>query len=152
MIEHKQIFIDNRWVDSDGRESLPVVNPFTEAVIAPDQQARGFFLARSDCVLVGLFLLHRDGVPVVVVVRPGRYSSNLPVLEVVAGSREAARGTLAALLDEARNTSVYKGHTVLVENGQPLSPLSGLPADGPDAVSVRSLATMSLPRCTAQPL
>ena len=30
MIEHKQIFIDGKWVDSSGRESLNVVNPVTE--------------------------------------------------------------------------------------------------------------------------
>ena len=34
MIEHKQIFIDGRWVDSSGRDVITVVNPATEQPIA----------------------------------------------------------------------------------------------------------------------
>ncbi len=51
----------------------------------------------------------------VVAFRPPRFSSDLPVLEVVAASREAARETLATILEEARRASVYKGRTVTLE-------------------------------------
>jgi aldehyde dehydrogenase (NAD+) len=34
MIEHKQILIDGKWVDSSGRDVLKVVNPVTEETIA----------------------------------------------------------------------------------------------------------------------
>jgi hypothetical protein len=68
-----------------------------------------------DCVLRGLFLFHRDGVPAVVALRPARFTHELPVLEVIAPEREAARKTLSALLDEAQQGSVYKGRTLSVE-------------------------------------
>ena len=48
----------------------------------------------------------------------GRYSSELPVLEVMAGSREAARDALSALLDEAQKENVYKGRTISLERGE----------------------------------
>ena len=34
MIEHKQIFIDGKWVDSSGTDVLTVINPVTEEPIA----------------------------------------------------------------------------------------------------------------------
>src|SRR5436190_1274095 len=34
MIEHKQIFIDGKWVDSSGSDVLTVINPVTEEPIA----------------------------------------------------------------------------------------------------------------------
>jgi SpoVK/Ycf46/Vps4 family AAA+-type ATPase len=71
-----------------------------------------------DCVLRGLFLFRRHGVPVVVAFRPPRFSSELPVLEVIAATREAARETLSAVLDEAQQNSVYKGQTISVERSE----------------------------------
>lgn len=72
----------------------------------------------QDCVQRGLYLLHLDKVPVVVVIRgSGSYRRDLPVLEVIAGTREAARGTLTALLDEAQKSSGYKGQTLAIEPG-----------------------------------
>ena len=62
--------------------------------------------------------MRRHEAPVVVVLRPGRYSSDLPVSEVLAGTRESARGALTALLDEAQKGSVYKGHTITLEEGE----------------------------------
>src|SRR5262245_61580287 len=78
-----------------------------------------------DCLQRGMFLLRRGKVPVVVALRPGRFSSDLPILDVVAGCREAARDTLQALLDEAQRGSVYRGRTIVLE------------ADRREAVSVR---------------
>ena len=34
MIQHKQIFIDGKWVDSSGTDVLTVINPVTEETIA----------------------------------------------------------------------------------------------------------------------
>ena len=44
-----------------------------------------------DCVLRGLFLFRRAAVPVVLAFRPPRITSDLPILEVVAPTRETAR-------------------------------------------------------------
>jgi cell division protease FtsH len=78
-----------------------------------------------DCVVRGLFLLRRDDVPVAIAFRrPARFSNDLPVLEVIAAAREAARATLTALLDEAQRGSVYKGRILAVE-------YAGLPSEGP---------------------
>jgi ATP-dependent 26S proteasome regulatory subunit len=41
----------------------------------------------------------------------------MPVLEVVAATREAARDTVTALLEEARRESAYKGQTITLERG-----------------------------------
>ena len=68
-----------------------------------------------DCVVRGLFLLRRGGRNAVVAFRPGRFTSELPIVEVVADTREAARETLVALLDEARRESAYKGRTLTLE-------------------------------------
>ena len=68
-----------------------------------------------DCTTRGLYLLHRDGRPVALAFRPARFISDLPVLEVVAATRAAARDTLAALLDQAQRDNVYKGRTLTLE-------------------------------------
>jgi SpoVK/Ycf46/Vps4 family AAA+-type ATPase len=68
-----------------------------------------------DCVHRGLFLLHREKAPVVVAFRPPRFTSDLPVLEVIAPTREAARATLTAVLEEAQRGSVYKGRTISLD-------------------------------------
>ena len=44
--------------------------------------------------------------------------NDLPILELIAPTREAARKTLANLLDEAQRSSVYKGRTLLIENAE----------------------------------
>jgi hypothetical protein len=50
------------------------------------------------------------------VFRPGRFSSELPILEVIADTRHTARELLVALLDEARRESAYKGRTLTLES------------------------------------
>jgi hypothetical protein len=72
---------------------------------------------RLDCVVRGLTLLSRAGKHSVVAFRPARFSHDLPILEVVAATREAARETLTALLEEARRESAYKGRTLTLEAG-----------------------------------
>jgi hypothetical protein len=69
-----------------------------------------------DCVVRGLFLLHRGGVPLVVAFRPPRFSRELNVLEIIAGTREAARDGMAGLLEQAQRDSVYKGRTLVLEH------------------------------------
>jgi cell division protease FtsH len=71
-----------------------------------------------DCVLRGLYLLRREGVPVVLAVRPGRFTEELPMLEVIAPARDPARKTLSAALDEAQQRSVYKGRTLSLEQSE----------------------------------
>jgi hypothetical protein len=70
---------------------------------------------RLDCVVRGLFLHRRGDQNAVVAFRPARFTSELPIIEVIADTRDAARGILAALLDEARRESAYKGRTLTVE-------------------------------------
>jgi hypothetical protein len=69
-----------------------------------------------DCALRGLFLIRRDRTPLVVAFRPARYSTELPLLEVIAASREAARDALSALLEQAQKGSVYKGRALSLEH------------------------------------
>jgi hypothetical protein len=68
-----------------------------------------------DGVARGLYLLQREGVPVVVAFRTVRSPFDLPQFEVIAPSREAARAALAAALEEARRDSVYRGKAIAVE-------------------------------------
>jgi ATPase family associated with various cellular activities (AAA) len=68
-----------------------------------------------DCVVRGLFLFRWESNPVVVVFRPPRFQRDLPILDVIAASRDIAKKTLLALLDEAQRESVYKGRTLSVE-------------------------------------
>jgi hypothetical protein len=68
-----------------------------------------------DCVLRGLFLLSRSDRPVMVAFRPPRFTHELPVVEVVAATRKGATEALSSLLDQARQASIYKGHTISLE-------------------------------------
>ena len=70
---------------------------------------------RLDCVVRGLFLLHWGGRRTVVAFRPPRLTFHLPIVEVIAATREAARETLTALLEEARRDSAYRGRTLTLE-------------------------------------
>jgi hypothetical protein len=69
-----------------------------------------------DCMQRGLYLMCRAGTPIVIGFRPARFTGELPVLDVVAPTREAARDSLRALLDEASADNVYKGRTISVES------------------------------------
>jgi hypothetical protein len=69
-----------------------------------------------DCVVRGLFLLRRGSRNAVIAFRPPRFTSELPIVEVIADTRDAARDILAALLDEARRESAYKGRTLSLES------------------------------------
>jgi hypothetical protein len=73
----------------------------------PDQQL--------DCVIRGLFLFSRNGRKTAVAFRPARMTFELPSVEVIAATREAARETLSAFLEEARRESAYKGRTLTLE-------------------------------------
>jgi hypothetical protein len=68
-----------------------------------------------DCLQRGLYFLRRGTTPVVIGFRPARYSTELPVIDVVAPTREAARDSLRALLAESAADNVYKGRTISVE-------------------------------------
>jgi hypothetical protein len=68
-----------------------------------------------DCVLRGLYLLRRPSGPVVLAFRQSRYLETLPVLEVLAPTREGARDALRALVVEVAADSVYKGRTLTLE-------------------------------------
>jgi hypothetical protein len=70
---------------------------------------------RLDCVERGLFLLRRGGRNPVVAFRRPRLSFELPSVEVIAATRDAAQETLTALLEEARRESAYKGRTLTLE-------------------------------------
>jgi hypothetical protein len=70
---------------------------------------------RLDCVVRGLFLLHHGGEPAVIAFQPPRITRELPAVEVIAATREVARDTLSALLDEAQRGSLYKGRTLSLE-------------------------------------
>src|SRR5262245_11104638 len=68
-----------------------------------------------DCLQRGLYFLRRGGTSVVIGFRPARYTVELPVLDVVAPTREACRDSLRALLAEAAADNVYKGRTISIE-------------------------------------
>jgi hypothetical protein len=68
-----------------------------------------------DCVLRGLYLLWHDKKPVIIGFRPARFHGELPVLEILAATRDQARATLTTLLDEAQRGNVYKGRTICLE-------------------------------------
>ena len=68
-----------------------------------------------DCMLRGLCLLHRNSIPLLIGFRPARFTGDLPVMDVVAPTREAARDTLGALINEAATDSAYKGRTISIE-------------------------------------
>jgi AAA+ superfamily predicted ATPase len=68
-----------------------------------------------DGVARGLYLLRRNEVPVVIAFRSTRSRFELPSFDVIAPTREAARTTLAAVNEEARRDSVYKGRAISVE-------------------------------------
>jgi len=69
-----------------------------------------------DCVQRGLYLLRHSGIPIVVGIRPPRFTSEFPVLDVIAPSRESAHDSLRALLDLSAARNVYKGRTISVES------------------------------------
>jgi ATP-dependent 26S proteasome regulatory subunit len=52
----------------------------------------------------------------VVAFRPGRFHSELPIVEIIADTRTAAREVLVALLEEARRESAYKGRSLTLES------------------------------------
>ncbi len=68
-----------------------------------------------DCISRGLYLVYRDKSPLILAFRPARFDHDLPILEVIAASREVARDSLAALLDQAQRHNVYKGRTLSLE-------------------------------------
>ncbi len=68
-----------------------------------------------DCCTRAIFLLQRQQNPVALAFRQPRYSGELPTLEVLAVTREAARDTLTSLLEEARKSSIYKGRMLWLE-------------------------------------
>lgn len=71
-----------------------------------------------DCTLRGLYLVHRDGEPIVLAFRPPRLTRELPVMEVFAATRETASRTLTALLEQAQRDSVYRGRTLSLEQSR----------------------------------
>jgi hypothetical protein len=68
-----------------------------------------------DCMVRGLFFFKRDDGPIVVAVRPPHFTTELPLLEIVAATRESARESLATIVDEAKRGSAYKGRTLSLE-------------------------------------
>jgi cell division protease FtsH len=68
-----------------------------------------------DCLLRGLYLLRRNGTPIVIGFRPARFTGELPVMDVVAPTRDAARDSLRAILDQAAADNAYKGRTISIE-------------------------------------
>jgi cell division protease FtsH len=73
----------------------------------PDQQL--------DCVVRGVFLLRQAGRNIVVALQPARFTFEVPLIEVISATREAARESLSTLLEQARRESAYKGRTLTLE-------------------------------------
>jgi hypothetical protein len=71
-----------------------------------------------DCVVRGLFLLRRGDQKVVLSFRPARLTFEQPTLEVVAATREGARETVTAILEQSRRESAYKGRALTLEPGR----------------------------------
>jgi hypothetical protein len=117
-------YTSDGYLHDDALMRLLVTNTLVQAPVEREQCESGPG-ERLDCVSRGLFLLTRGGRNVVAVFRPGRLPlNNSPTVEVLAATREAARDTLAALLEEARRESAYKGRTLTLEAGKLLQSFS----------------------------
>lgn len=69
-----------------------------------------------DCMLRGLCLLRRNNVSLLIGFRTARFTGDLPVMDIVASTREAARDTLGALLNEAAADNAYRGRTISIDS------------------------------------
>jgi len=69
-----------------------------------------------DCISRGGYLLAHGGNPVVVFVRPPHFSTDLPVIELLAPDRKTAAGAMSALLSEANKDNVYRGRAITLES------------------------------------
>src|SRR5262249_38194541 len=111
-------FSSTGYLSSDGLAKHLITDELIQAPVEREQIDSGPGES-LDCVVQGMFLLRRGGVPIVAAIRPPRgYTSDLPVLEVLAATRETARESLSALLEEAQKGSVYKGRTLSLEHSQ----------------------------------
>jgi AAA+ superfamily predicted ATPase len=127
-----QLVVD-RWAAEETPPIAPLGYIAGEGYFGDDTLVRGLVVDRLirapverqpfDCeldktfdgVTRGMFLLHRKSVPVVIAFRPVRMPFEFPCLEVIAPTREAASGTVTAILEEARRSSVYKGRAIAIE-------------------------------------
>lgn len=68
-----------------------------------------------DCVMRGLYLLHHEGQPIVVLLSNPDSRFEPPVLELLARDRTVAQEAMKKLLEETNQNLVYKGRTIFLE-------------------------------------
>ena len=109
-------YAGNFFSRSTGMSQLLAEDNVTVAPVERERFPRGPGGEELDCVTRGLYLLHHDGRPVVVLLRASDSVFEQPVLELMARERETARDALGRRLDEVRRHSVYKGRTITLES------------------------------------
>ena len=97
MIQHKQIFIDGKWIDSSGRDVLTVVNPATEEPVATIPRGSADDVDRAVQAAAKAF--------------PGWSRSSI--------DERSRIFTRLARLTEARSAEIT--HTVVTELGYPIT-------------------------------
>lgn len=68
-----------------------------------------------DCVMRGLYLLHHEGEPIVILLSNPDSRFEPPMLELLGRKRSIAQEAMKALLEETHRSSVYKGRTIFLE-------------------------------------
>jgi SpoVK/Ycf46/Vps4 family AAA+-type ATPase len=68
-----------------------------------------------DCVMRGLYMVHHDRQPIVILLSNPDSRFEPPVLELLARERGVAQDAMKKLLDETTQNLVYKGRTIFLE-------------------------------------
>lgn len=91
-----------------------VLNKLIQAPVEREPLASGL-RETFDGVARGMFFLKLGQSPIVAAFRSARMPFDFPMLEFIAATREAARSSLNAALDEAQKSNIYRGQPIVVE-------------------------------------
>jgi hypothetical protein len=69
-----------------------------------------------DCVVNGVYLLHHDQQPILLLIRRGTSMFDQSSLEILAHERASAQSSMKKLLEEAQQGNIYKGRTIYLES------------------------------------
>jgi cell division protease FtsH len=70
---------------------------------------------RLDCVTQGLYLLHFEKKPILVLLREDHSHLHPPTMEVMGGDRATAQASLSQLLSDAKDKNIYQGKAISLE-------------------------------------
>ena len=98
-----------------------------DCVVAPVERQRveTEIAGGLDCVTRGIYLLHFQKKPIVVLVRRSELGlEKRSILELMAENRQIAQAALSTLLSEAKSQNIYQGKSISLEREQDWSPPS----------------------------